>query len=445
MNGNSTIVSYARYNQAKIEEERFNEVDSLILSWISYLHFSDEILPTCSADSSGKTKAYAHTFGTNSPNETAAYAANPKPTSANASCHIVDLLHRDHLAALIRDVRSPEETLELLYNVALNPRFRDILLCMRREEREHRVGKQFAAVTYQLRPDQIYVAYRGTDASLTGWEENFKMALKDPIPAQMLAAEYLNEVGSIFRGEIIVGGHSKGGNLAVYAAANCNPEVQGRITEIYSHDGPGFTKEELEKPGYQKIRSRIRKTAPQFSIFGMLLRQETEPKVIFSYEQGILQHSPLSWKTEGYGFSEYWYPDKVSQALKNKINNWLEGLSYEDRARFIDAVFDVLEETGATSLNEITRDPIRYVPVILRAIAGLDPEMQHFLMDLLDQFIKAPDWDRNGKCHTPDVTPPPIPHVDGSGHAPDMTRKDYSGYSQDIQDLMRKYDEMDQK
>lgn len=403
----STMLAYATHCTDSFETEPFNEVDSLLLSWMSYLHIPEEILP----------KYPLHSY---------ASPAEKTEITDTSSCRIRDFVKEEYLRKLIEEINSPDKTIEIIKAAAENPRFANIRFCLRREERDAVAGKQFAAITCQITPGLTYVAYRGTDHSMTGWKEDFRLCLKDPVPAQKLAAEYLNGVGSIFRGKMLIGGHSKGGNLAVYAAANCHPEIQERILTVYSHDGPGFNKEELEKPGYAKIRSRIQKTAPQFSIFGMLLRQEVEPKIIYSYGHGILQHDATSWKTDWYGLSEYWYPSKVSQHIKNKLNNWIESLSDEEKETFIELVFGVLEQTGIDSLADFKDNMMVILPTLLMAIHELDDSMQMFLLDLLKQFIFASDENMDP------VATPATPRLEK-----------YSKYPADIQELMKKYDSMD--
>ncbi len=371
----STMVQYAILCQASYEEQPFNEVDSLILSWLSYLRIPEEVLPV-------------HPL--NSPVQ-----ADNAIFSDTARCQIKDLLKSNYYDEMLHDIWSPEDTLIMLLALNANPRFEHMRICLRREELDHEEGKQFAALTFQVTPELTYIAFRGTDKTLTGWEEDFRLALLDPVPAQVLAEDYLSAVGKIFRGSLIAGGHSKGGNLAVYASALCDQEVQERILQVYSHDGPGFLQGDLEKEGMLRIQPRIRKTAPQFSIFGMLLRQETEPKIIYSYEHGIMQHNAASWKTDGYGFAAYDNPSQTSRILKNKLNNWIEGLNNEQRKIFIDMVFRILNETGMEKFGDPNVPMSEIIQVVLRELGQLDPAMRLFLMDLIRQFLQASEENRD--------------------------------------------------
>lgn len=429
----STMITYAKECRATFAEEPFNEVDSLIFSWLTYLHIPEEVLPKRRLhDSENNTSIFTDTD----------------------SCLIRDFVRQEYFPDMLTEIWSPDETVELLYALALNPRFERIRLCLRREELEHKVGKQFSATTFQITPDLTYIAFKGTDKTLTGWEEDFRLCLKDPIPSQTLAAEYLSSVGQIFRGTLLVGGHSKGGNLAVYAAANCTQEVQERIQTVFSHDGPGFLKEDLEKEGFKRIQSRILKTAPQFSVFGMLMRQETEPKIIYSYERGIMQHNATSWKTEGYKLSEYWYPSPVSQTIKNKLNNWIESLTYEEKEIFIDTVFNILEETGLDRFGDFKTNTTEILPVVIREFRKMSPDMQGFLFDLLKQLILAsnentdPNAELKSEERTSEMSSSAPNETTESAHTvteakPQSDPKKYENYPKELQDLMRKYDSLD--
>ncbi len=275
----STMVQYAINCQATYEEQPFNEVDSLILSWLSYLRIPEEVLPKKVLNHASEFKikkdgtydlqksheisdAFSEVSGEivgtqkdagldniiektkedGSVNGNIEETAQTNLSECNMftdtdSCRIRDILKAGYYEEMLRDVWSPDETLLMLLALDVNPRFENMTICLRREELDPSEGKQFAAVTFQLTPNLTYIAFRGTDKTLTGWEEDFRLALLDPVPAQLLAAEYLSAAGSIFRGKLITGGHSKGGNLAVYAAAYCEQEVQERIQEVYTHDG----------------------------------------------------------------------------------------------------------------------------------------------------------------------------------------------------------------
>ena len=162
---------------------------------------------------------------------------------------------------------------------------------------------QFAAMTFDLPDGSSYIAFRGTDATIVGWKEDFNMAFQYPVPSQAEAADYLNEAARHCRGKLYVGGHSKGGNLAVYAAANCRPDVSARLARVFSHDGPGFLEQALQSEAFRQVLPKIEKTLPQSSMIGMLLEHQENYKIVKSSSISIWQHNPFSWEINGDDFS----------------------------------------------------------------------------------------------------------------------------------------------
>ena len=155
---------------------------------------------------------------------------------------------------------------------------------------------QFAAVTFDLPDGTHYVAFRGTDSTIVGWREDFNMAFESPVPAQSAAVKYLNEAGALTDGPLILGGHSKGGNLAVYAAAHADPMTQNRIRAVYSFDGPGLDDATMASEGYANIARRIRSFVPQHSVVGLLLPYHPEYPGGQSDGAGLLQRDSLPWQ-----------------------------------------------------------------------------------------------------------------------------------------------------
>ena len=348
------MLTYARENMYSFAEKPFNEVDSLILSWLSYLRF--ECL--------GDLDSELHTIS------------------------IRDLLRAEKFEELTFGVKSAEETIELLTAVVASPRFRQIRLTGYSHENSpgFENSKQFAAITYILDEESIYIAFRGTDCSLVGWKEDFNLALSESVPSQLLALAYVNRMinaRALSSEHIYIGGHSKGGNMAVYAAAHLHSSLQERIEAIFSHDGPGFLKEDLEYPGYIIIQDKIKKTLPKSSLFGLIFDQEAEYAIVESDSVSVGQHNPMYWHVEGDSFvhCEELTPD--AKILYKKINNWIMKLSVEDRKRFIDGIFSVLEKTGAKSFDEFGADLKKNIPIVIKSVADMDHETQFFLIQTL--------------------------------------------------------------
>lgn len=237
--------------------------------------------------------------------------------------------------------RSSSDTV-LLNAAAESPRFGNIRLTFYRDVFIPEEDTQFAAITYLLDDGTACIAFRGTDSTLVGWKEDFNMTFQDSIPAQRLARDYVQEFAKANRIPIRLTGHSKGGNLAVYAAAKSDTAVQARILDVYNHDGPGFTEHMMTDPGYLALIPKIRTYVPQSSVFGMLLEREEPHTIIRSKQIGLLQHDPYSWEVLGPSFVPENELTADSRFLDRTFKTWLAGMTTEERSQFFDTVFELL-------------------------------------------------------------------------------------------------------
>lgn len=251
----------------------------------------------------------------------------------------------------VRDRRD----LDLLLAVAESKRFRNVGLCFYRDEFIPEEETQFAAMTFLLEDGSAFLSYRGTDYSLAGWKEDFNMSFLDTVPAQRKAAAYAAEFCEIFPGQVYLGGHSKGGNLAVFTAAKCAPEIQSRIRTVYNLDGPGFGEYLMGDEGYLSVVPKIETYIPQSSIIGMLLEHEEEYTVIKSRQVGLLQHDPYSWELMAGHFLETEDISPDNRFLDRTIKNWLAGMTNGERSDFVDTVYDLLSTGGAQKTYHLLR------------------------------------------------------------------------------------------
>ena len=205
----------------------------------------------------------------------------PEEPSERPGVTLESLKEHPDFEKLFADVRYEKPNRALYERMVQGKRFRNLELNYYVNVIEERWETQFSAVTFTLGDGSRYVAYRGTDETIVGWKEDFNMAFLTPVPGQAISVEYLNRVAGRFGGPLYVGGHSKGGNLAVYSAMNCNPDIQNRIRKIYSMDGPGFRPEVLRECDYGKIADRVVKILPNSSLVGMIFEsgQQTVPYV----------------------------------------------------------------------------------------------------------------------------------------------------------------------
>ncbi len=246
---------------------------------------------------------------------------------------------------------------------------------------------QFAAVTFTLPDGTHYVAFRGTDSTIVGWREDFTMAFESPVPAQAAALKYLTEAAALTDGPLLLGGHSKGGNLAVYAAAHADPLVQSRIRAIFSFDGPGLDDATVASEGYIRIARHIRSFVPQQSVVGLLLAYHPEYTVVKSDGIGLMQHDSFTWQVLGTGFIAVTELDVSSQLVDQTVHAWLSRSTPAQRKVFVDAIFDILESTGAATVKDLFRDVPGRASAVLKALQKVDFETARMVITLLGRFV----------------------------------------------------------
>ena len=313
MSDSPNFLTYAQTAFDPFEERSFCAVDSLVFAWLSYLDM-------------------------------------PELTGWQG-LDVRELLRAECYQDMIGDLWDPEGSRSLLEAVAASPRYRGIRVCGYRTVSDAETTEQFAAMTFRFPAGFSYLSFRGTDSTIVGWKEDFNMAFRCPVPAQESAARYVDEAADAIDGPLLCGGHSKGGNLAVYGAAMCPDVARERIERAYSHDGPGMNEQIIAYSYYQEMAGRIRKTIPGFSVIGTLLGQQEISKVIKSDGVGILQHNPFNWVVEKGEFVPLPGLNKTAELLDQKIDNWVSGMTTEEREEFVNKLFSVISE--AENLNGI--------------------------------------------------------------------------------------------
>lgn len=243
--------------------------------------------------------------------------------------------------------------LSLLMAAAETRRFGNVMLLQYRSLLVPQEETQFAAITYLLDDDSGMITFRGTDYSLVGWKEDFNMSFRETIPSQLLALQYTNEIAGKYIMPLQICGHSKGGNLAVFAAVKAETAVQDRILSVFNQDGPGFTDYLINDPAYRKMVPKIRTIVPQSSVIGMLLEHEEPYTIIKSKQIGLLQHDPYSWEVLGPDFLPMEEITANSRFLNQTIKTWLAGMTNEERNEIVDTVFELLTIGDVDNVFEI--------------------------------------------------------------------------------------------
>lgn len=213
---------------------------------------------------------------------------------------------------------------------------------------------EFAAVTFSLEDGSDYIAFRGTGDLLVGWREDFSMSFSR-VPAQDQAAAYLQQTLAETGRPAYVGGHSKGGNLALFAAMECPGPLQPQITTVYSNDGPGICNELLDEEKYRQVEKKLVQYVPAFCIFGNLFQRGRPGKIVASSEKGMMQHEAMSWQVEGDRFCEQPCFLPECQTLNQIFDTWIESATMEQRKAFVNDFFDTLERRGMTCFSDLTR------------------------------------------------------------------------------------------
>lgn len=345
----NNIVSYAENALESFKIRNFCSVDSLILSWISYIRFPS--------------------FLSNARNWTGVKFSN--------------LFCAEYFNEMFGEIHNAENSKKLFTAMAASPRFRDIKVLGYSEQLDETEEKQFSAVCFQLNPTICYIAFRGTDSTLIGWKEDFNMAFKFPIPAQEEAVKYLTEASKHITGQIKLGGHSKGGNLAVYSAANCNKIIQKRINSVYSHDGPGFSEEVLKSEPFIKIAPKTEKTIPQSSIIGMLLEDHENFKIVKSLGSNFMQHDPFTWEVKENEFSFVQNLTPKALYIDRTLTDWILQMSEEERKRFVDSLYEILTANNISTVDELKMNWKKNAESIFREVSQMDSKTRNFMLRTL--------------------------------------------------------------
>ncbi|MBR5543292.1 MAG: DUF2974 domain-containing protein [Oscillospiraceae bacterium] len=278
---------------------------------------------------------------------------------------------------------------KLISAVSENPRFSGLYMFEYVNNIDTSEETQFSAVTFEIGRGLYYIAFRGTDDTLVGWKEDFNMSFVTPVPAQELAVRYFERVARKLRGKFILGGHSKGGNLAVYAAAFSNPRLQNRIIAVENFDGPGFDGEVLKKEGYKNIRERINTYIPQSSVVGLLLFHESEYTIVKSTYNGLLQHDTYSWEVER---DKFVYLEKIteqSRFLDSALKEWIAGMEKEKREKLVDTLFEIISSTGAETVSELSENRMSNALSAIKALRGLDDETRGVLTEAISALLRG--------------------------------------------------------
>lgn len=241
--------------------------------------------------------------------------------------------------------------------------------------------QQFAAMEIVLEDGTSYVSFRGTDDTIIGWKEDFNLST-GVVPAQKRAIEYLQKISEHTDGMLRVGGHSKGGNLAIYGSVMCK-SAHEKILEIYSNDGPGFSREFQELSEMKEMMPKIIRIIPEYSIIGTLLEHEKEPVIVASSSKGLLQHDGFSWEVQGPALVRRDSLNKTALRFIEILHKWIDGMDTEQKRLLIEDLFATLQASGYENLSEVQSGGLKSLAAMVKRVEKFAPESRGMMQELL--------------------------------------------------------------
>lgn len=341
-----------------LEQSPLNEVDALILSLISYADFRG-IVPEGMENGITIEDAAGKYF------------------------RIKDIDKEKQARSMVRTAP------QLIEKLSKCERFKNLILINHVNFLNVEKQEQFSAISIILDKKSIFISFRGTDDNIVGWKEDFNMSFLEEIPSQKDALSYLEDVSGQWRGKMYLGGHSKGGNLAVYAAVNALYPVKRRISKVFNNDGPGLNEKIIKSERYMSISSRIYRIVPHSSIVGMLFNHDDNISVVYSNEAAPFQHDATTWQVIG---TKFVYMDGLSDwglLMDKTMTAWLNSQDEETRMKSIEAVFGVIDNAGVKSLSDLDGKNIKAISSIMRSYGELDADVKKMLGTAVRELLKT--------------------------------------------------------
>lgn len=350
----ANVCDYVKWRgDINLEQSRFNEIDNLILSRFSYFPFDNII-------------------------------------KENEVVTIKELGERFKKQDVSKLPILWKDDVDLFPLMGESRRFGEMFATKYVNKIDVEQEKQFSAITVLMPDDTIFVSYRGTDNTIVGWKEDLNMSFKSHIASQLSAKKYLEMIAEEYPNKKIrIGGHSKGGNIAVYAATFVNQEIKDRIINVYNNDGPGFCEDVIETPEYQEMIKKVHTYIPQSSVIGRLMNHREKYTVVESVQKGIMQHDLYSWQVIGTEFVTLEEVTNGSEFVDKTIKNWLENVEPEKREQVIDVVFDILNTTDAQTMKDIKANWFSNARTMMASYKNIDNETKDMIWKAVGELLKS--------------------------------------------------------
>ena len=328
----------------------FNEVDNLILACFSYVNLDG--IPAVSGKKGIELKKLVKEF---------------------KKLHTIKELEADKSFIRLAPF--------MMFEMAESVRFGNCVIRNYVNEIVTEAEQQFSAVEIVLDDGTSYISFRGTDDTIIGWKEDFNLST-GVVPAQERAVEYMQRISDKASGMLRVGGHSKGGNLAIYGSVMCK-SAHDKILEIYSNDGPGFSKEFQESPETAEMMPKIIRIIPEYSIIGTLLEHEKQPIIVASTSRGLLQHDGFSWEVQGPGLVRRDSLNKTALRFIEILHKWIDGMDMEQKRLLIEDLFATLQASGYENLSEVQSGGLKSLAAMVKRLDKFAPESRGMMQELL--------------------------------------------------------------
>ena len=339
-----------KYGHLTFQEKEFNEVDNVILTVLSYIDFDgiiedDERVPLREAG---------------------------------------NMFFKRYDKKEIKTIFSTKAAIEMFKEIKDTRRYGDLILydyVYKRSDEE-----QFCALTIDIDDRLSYISFEGTDELISGWAEDAAMSYKFPVPAQKDAIKYVNHIPLMNHRKYILGGHSKGGNLALVAGMYTHFWLSRKIIKIYSNDGPGLRNKEYYSHRYKRIEDIYELIIPKNCIVGLFLHPKKDKHVIDTLTFGPITHCTKFWTVEDDHFKEASLSHS-SEKLDAILTTWLETYNYEEREEFINNILEIFKKCNIDSLLDIKETKLLGVINILKESTKLDKKSKDIILSLLTTSI----------------------------------------------------------
>ncbi len=342
----------------EFSELPLNEIDGLVFSTLAYADFSGII-------SIGSMYEHRHTLK----DAVRIYFKKRKTR--------VEKLNKTFVA----DIRT------MLVKCAQSARYKDMKLISFVSVTDTVKKEQFGGLALEYMPDRACVAYRGTDNTIIGWREDFAMSYIHS-PSQLEAVDFLMHTMEIWDGRLIITGHSKGGNLAMFASLMVEGAMD-RVDDIYNYDGPGLAMKLYKDVRFEAVKAKLHFLVPQASMVGMIFDRNYTGAIVKSDQTGMKQHNPISWQVKGTRFCYY---DKVttsSKVFEYTMNNWINGLDAENKREFTETVFGMMEENGFDTFDDVSEKKRLFIFRCLSSMRRMGHAKRKMIGATAMNFVKS--------------------------------------------------------